>query len=212
MADQYTRLLEWRRSEGSTRGLAKLPHDFYATTQEYLAEARSTFESELRSNPAGKKGEVARQTYQRASQIARDVVEARMMKLLTLAFQASVGGSREVANALAEERALYDRMLEILKRHRTTVAPFLEPVAAGAAAATPPMPAAPSPEVVRSAAAPTSRPGMVFVRILKDGPPIDVGGEVVDLKKEDVLSLPAETARLLVQGKVAERIEAVVPS
>ena len=209
MPDQYSKLLEWRRSESSSRGLAKLPHEFYSSTQEYLAEARSTFESELRSNPSGKKGEVARQTYQRASQIARDIVEARMMKLLTLAFQASVGGGRELANALGEERALYDKLLETLKHHRVDVAPFLEPSAAGPASVAPPGPPGPVPEPPRPVAA---RPSLVYVRIVRDGPPVEVGGEVLHLKKEDVLSVAPETARLLIQTKVAERIDSVPPT
>ena len=98
--DQYTLLLELRRSEGAARGLAKLPHDFYGTTSSYLAEVRRTFEVELRENPSGRKGELSRQTYQRASQVARDIIEARMTKLLSLSFQASVGGTKELPNSL----------------------------------------------------------------------------------------------------------------
>lgn len=205
MTDHYTRLLEWRRAESAARGLAKLPHDFYSTTQAYLAEARATFESELRSNPAGKKGEVARQTFQRASQIARDIVEARMMKILNLGFQASVGGSRELPNALTEERSLYDRLSETLRDHRVAVAPFLENG--------PPLPSASPTAPAAAPARPTTHPtgpartDAHFVRILKDSRPIEIAGETVELRKEDVLTLPAETARLLVEHKIAERVD-----
>jgi DNA replication initiation complex subunit (GINS family) len=210
LTDHYTRLLEWRRAESSARGLAKLPHDFYSSTQAYLGEARATFESELRSNPAGKKGEVARQTFQRASQIARDIVEARMMKILNLGFQASVGGSRELPNALAEERTLYDHLIETLRSHRLAVAPFLDPgapVTPGSVAPpiAPIVPAASGSHSSSSSAAP--RPESTFVRILKDGRPIEVGGETIELRKEDLLTLPPETARLLIEAKVAERVE-----
>jgi hypothetical protein len=34
-----------------------------------------------------------------------------------------------------------------------------------------------------------------------------VGADTIDLRKEDILSLPAETAQLLIQAKVAEPIE-----
>ena len=39
-----------------------------------------------------------------------------------------------------------------------------------------------------------------------DGRPIEVGSETVDLRKEDLLSLPPDTAQLLVQAKVAEPV------
>ncbi len=213
MADHYTRLLEWRREEAAARGLHKLPHDFYTSTQSYLAETRATFEAELRQNPAGKKGDVARQTYQRAAQIARDVVEARMMKVLTLAFQSSVGTGRELSNALPEERVLFDRLVDGLRSHRQDVAPFLESTAAApVAVAAGPAPSAPPPTepTGASAAGGPGRPTVV-VRILRDAPPIELGSGTLELRKEDVLNLPAETAKLLIQAQVAERVTPAGP-
>ncbi len=210
MPDHYSLLLDWRRAEGSARGLAKLPHDFIPATQAYLAEARRVFETELRENPSGKKGEVARQTYQRASQVARDIVEARMTKILSQAFQASVGGSKDLANALAEERDLFEELGRTLRAHRQAVAPYLEPTGPSAPASARAKPAEPA-EALTPALRPTGAPPSVLVRILKDGRPVEVGGETIDLRKEDVLSLPAETAKILIEAKVAERIERPEP-
>jgi DNA replication initiation complex subunit (GINS family) len=215
MPDHYTQLLEWRRAESGARGLAKLAADFYPVTQAYLAELRRTFESELRENPAGKKGDLARQTYQRASQIARDLVESRMTKLLSLSFQTSVGGAREITNALPEERELFDSLVRTLKGHRASVAPYLEstgpaPAAPVPAPTAPVAPAASPPSLVPPPAARVTlepaRVGPALVRVLRDQRPIEAGGETIDLRKEDVLSLPAETARILVEAKIAERI------
>jgi len=211
MPDHYSLLLDWRRGEASARGLSKLPHDFVPATQAYLAENRAIFEAELRENPAGKKGEVARQTFQRASQIARDIVEARMTKVLSQAFQASVGGSRDLPNALPEERALFDTLLGELRAHRRAVAPYLEPVEpTPGTAARPSVP----PPAATPAATPPPKPTAatpLLVRVLKDGRPVEVGGATIDLRKEDVLTLPPEVARILVEGKVAERIERAEP-
>jgi DNA replication initiation complex subunit (GINS family) len=212
MADHYTRLLEWRREEAAARGLHKLPHDFYSASQAYLSETRATFEAELRQNPGGKKGDLARQTHQRAAQIARDIIEARMMKILTLAFQASVGSGREVTNALPEERVLFDQLVETLRSHRQEVAPFLE---SNAAVVAPPGPRAP-------AGAPSAPPGSpdievpgkqtVLVRILRDAPAIELGAGTLELRKEDVLDLPADTAKILIQAQVAVRITPAAPT
>jgi DNA replication initiation complex subunit (GINS family) len=212
MPDHFSLLLEWRRSEAATRNLAKIPHDFYTNTAAYLAEVRRSYEAELRENPSGRKGEISRQTYQRAGQVARDIVEGRTQKILTFAFQTSIGGARELPNALPEEREVYDRILATLYEHRRTAAPYLEgpmtgspaalPAARVSAAPTPPPPASPP-----AAPAPPARTAApVFVRIVQDGRPIEVGSETVDLRKEDLLSLPPDTAQLLVQAKVAEPV------
>ncbi len=207
MPDHYSRLLEWRREEAATRGLHKLPSDFYTTTESYLAETRATFESELRANPGGRKGDLARQTYLRAAQVARDIVESRMMKVLNLAFQASVGSSRDLGNALPLERQLYDRLLEVLRSHRQQAAPFLEATGpAPPAASSAPEPAPPPAASASRPAGAARGPAQAVVRIVKDGRPIEVGGETIDLRKEDLLTVPEETARLLVEAKVAERV------
>jgi len=216
MPDQFTLLLEWRRNESAVRGLGKLPHDFYTSTSSYLADLKRSYESDLRENPSGRKGEISRQTYQRASSLARDIVEGRVQKLLTAAFQASIGGARDLPNALAEERAMFDQLLGVLLDHRRAVAPYLEPPAATPAVVPPPTSrsvVAPAAVVAGSgvsgpAAPPTTSTAapLAYVRILKDGRPIEVGSETIDLRADDIVSLPPETARLLIDAKIAEPV------
>ena len=215
MPEQFTLLLEWRRNEAAGRQLAKLPHDFYSSTTTYLAEVRRSYEADLRENPSGRKGEISRQTYQRATQVARDIVEGRTQKILAAAFQASIGGPRDLPNALPEERVMFDRVLGDLLDHRRSSAPYLEP----AAPVSSPTAVAPAPPPVPPAARPTpppERPGrgvpaLVYVRILQDGRPIQIGTGTVELRKDDVLSLPPETARLLIDAKVAEAVTPAAP-
>ncbi|HTZ61454.1 MAG TPA: hypothetical protein VMC82_02255 [Thermoplasmata archaeon] len=212
MPDHYSQLLEWRRNEAAVRGLAKLPHDFFRSTTAYLAEVRRSYEIDLRENPSGRKGDLSRQTYQRASQIGRDIIEARTQKVLSAAFQASIGGTRELPNALPEERALFDQLLATLAEHRRAAAPYLEPLAAVPALA-PTAPTAPpaTPEPAgRTVAAPAraarAAAPLTYVRILKSGRPLEIGSETVDLREDDVLSLPEEAAKLLIDAKVAEPV------
>ncbi len=211
MPDHFTLLLEWRRNEAAARGLGKLPHDFYPATAVYLAETRRSYEAELRENPSGRKGEIARQTYQRASSIARDIVEGRAQKVLTAAFQASIGGTRELPHALPEERALFDGLLGALLAHRRSAAGYLEPHAGTPTAPAGPPARSDEPTPARSREPPTAAnapnvPATSWVRLLKDGRPIEVGSETIDLRADDVLSLPPETAKLLIDAKMAEAI------
>jgi len=214
MPDHFTQLLEWRRNELAVRGLAKLPPEFYTLTTSYLADLRRSYEGELRENPSGRKGDISRQTYQRAIQVARDVVEGRAQKILNAAFQASIGGSRDLPNALPEERAMFDQVLGVLVDHRRSAAAYIEPApgptpppAARGPEAPPTPPTNPPPRSSAANAPVRGRPSLVYVRVLKDSRPIEVGSETVDLKADDILSLPAETARLLVDAKVAELLE-----
>lgn len=216
MPDHYTQLLEWRRNEAAVRGLSKLPHDFYRITNAYLADVRRSYETELRENPSGRKGEISRQTYQRASQIARDIVEGRSQKVLNAAFQASIGGTRELTNALAEERTMFDSVLSTLVEHRHSAAPYLEGLLVPPPSVSPPAAAtrpaeAPPPPVEAVTGAPTPRtprptPPLTYVRVLKSGRPLSVGSETIDLREDDILSLPADAAKLLIDAKVAEPV------
>lgn len=212
MPDQYTLLLEFRRNEAAVRGLAKLPHDFYRATAAYLAEVRRSYETELRENPSGRKGEIARQTYQRATQAARDVVEARAQKILAAAFHASIGGARDLTNALGEERAVFDELSEILLAHRRASAPYLEgangtPATPAPAAPAPASTAAEKPAPATSPSRPTrSSAPLAYVRIVQGGRAIEVGSETLDLRTDDIVSVSADAARLLVEAKIAEAV------
>lgn len=213
MADYYTKLLELRRAEGSAHGLSKLPSDFYPQTRTYLADLKNTFESELRENPSGRKGELARQTHQRAVQTARDIVEARMMKILTAALQASLGGARDLPNALPEERALHESILSYLRAHRSEVAPYLEP--AGPPASTPKKmsptsgaKAGAEPAAPRAAAVSPNRSDETqIVRVLRDSPAVALGSETLALKRDDVVTLPRGVSQLLLESRVVEPVE-----
>lgn len=213
MADYYTKLLELRRAEGSAHGLSKLPSDFYPQTRTYLADLKSTFETELRENPSGRKGELARQTHQRAVQTARDIVEARMMKILTAALQASLGGSRDLPNALPEERALHESILGYLRAHRSEVAPYLEstgpaPPAPKKAGAAPAVKTGADTAPARAAAVgPVRSDEIQVVRVLRDSPAVAIGSETLALRRDDVVTLPREVAQLLLEGHVVELVE-----
>ncbi|MGP8077772.1 MAG: hypothetical protein ACLQD8_03650 [Thermoplasmata archaeon] len=216
MPDQFTLLLEWRRNEAAGRGLAKLPPDYYGGTSTYLRELRRSYESDLRENPSSRKGEISRQTYQRAGQVARDILEGRVQKILSLSFQASIGGARELPNALPEERRMFDELLGTLLEYRRTAAPYLEPFVGTTAAPPPeakPVERAPAPEPTPAPAAraPGAAGPLAYVRILEDGHTVEVGADSIDLRADDLLSLPPATAKLLVDTKVAEPIKASLP-
>ncbi|HEV2449971.1 MAG TPA: hypothetical protein VGU43_06160, partial [Thermoplasmata archaeon] len=88
-------------------------------------------------------------------------------------------------------------------------APYLEGAASPPSnpAAAAPRPATPPP-AVSAGPNPAELPPVSFVRVLQSSPPLELAGETIELRAEDLLSLPPEVARILVEGKVAERVDA----
>lgn len=109
---------------------------------------------------------------------------------------------------------MFDQLLTVLLDFRRSAATYIEPAAGPApppsvrppeaVVPSPPPPTPRGPPVVPAA---RPRPPLVYVRVLKDSRPVEVGPETVELKADDVLSLPAETARILVDAKVVEPLE-----
>jgi DNA replication initiation complex subunit (GINS family) len=208
-SDYYPRLLEQRRAEKASPGLAKIPSDFYSATQALLGQLRQMLESELKENPTSKKVELIRSQYQRARAHARDVMDWRMSKIATLAVQVvSVGTEPE--NMLPEERVLMDELAKQLDGFRNKMNPYLEamplpppPKPRGEEASSP---AAPADQQVRTAA--PQKQGQLVVRVLKDGLPFIVGeGDTIELHKEDIAALPKAVAKILVAEGIAELVE-----
>lgn len=139
-----------------------------------------------------------------------------MAKLVGTALHASVGGPRDVPNTLPEERELLDRLVSTLTSHRHAVAPYLDPThpAARTEMVPPSAPPEPEPRPTVGTGTPPTRIGLggsaplVYVRIVKDGRPITVGSETIELRREDVLSLPGDAAQLLIDAQIAERVAA----
>ncbi len=109
---------------------------------------------------------------------------------------------------------MFDQLLGVLLEFRRTSSPYLEPSAGPAVTVAtrpsePPATPVPSAPTRSPAAAPATRarPSLVYVRVLKDSRPVEVGSETIQLKADDILSLPPETARLLVDAKAVEPVE-----
>jgi DNA replication initiation complex subunit (GINS family) len=209
-SDYYPRLLEQRRAEAATRGMAKMPPDFYSATQAFLSQLHQALEKELKENPTSKKVEFIRSQYQRAKAHARDVMDWRMGKIAALAVQAVAVGA-EPENILPEERALFDGLVRELSGFRNRTNPFLEAMPLPQPLEIPekqPKHASTKGEPAAKSAA-RSKSNQVVVRILADGLPFVTGdGDTLELRKEDVAALPERVARILVEE--AKRAEYVV--
>jgi hypothetical protein len=135
------------------------------------------------------------------------------MKILTAALQASLGGSRDLPNALPEEHTLHESLLGYLRQHRSEVAPYLEPTGPAPA---PGKRSTSAPSRSASAETPASRTAAAspavggetqIVRVLKDSPKVALGSETLELREDDLITLPADVARLLLESHVVEAVQ-----
>lgn len=208
--DYYPKLLEQRRAEAGSKGIAPIPADFYTATQSFLGQLYEMLEAEMRANPTSKKVEYIRSQYQRARAHARDVMDWRMSKVATLAVQSVVVGTNP-GDLLPEERALFDDLVRELSEFRKRMSPFLE---AHHAPSPPPgglSQGASSPSISEETMPATrSLPSstQIVVRVLTDGLPFVVGeGDAVELHKEDVILLPEGVARILSEARRVVPVE-----
>lgn len=106
---------------------------------------------------------------------------------------------------------MFDSILGTLTQHRRATAAYLEPMAPAPEPVPTDVPkvtdaATARPDAPSAARAPRAPPALTYVRILKSGRPLEVGAETIDLREDDVLSLPPDAAKLLIDAKVAEPI------
>ena len=194
--DRSAKLLQQRREERtSSYRLYKLGHDFYPGTREYLDELRTLLEKELKENPMSQKVDFTRGQYQRALTSATEVRNLRMTKIANLAALAATTGAG-AEDLLPEEKGLYETLLRELKNfgQQYEFGTSRERPAEEAPAATP-------------AKAPVSRKEVV-VRIVADGPqvPLETFGKT-QVHKEEIVSLPEDEAKVLIEAKRAVLVD-----
>ncbi len=68
-------------------------------------------------------------------------------------------------------------------------------------------PSSSSPSAVAPPSGPSSPPPTAVIRVLQDQPALALPNETIELRKEDLLVLPAEKAQLLVHARIAERVD-----
>ena len=107
---QQLHKIHWKeRVQGISR-MAELPEDFYPRLRRYLARLR---ENALK-NPDKMR------EYMKASQLARDIINNRVKKVVSLA-SIPTPTNQFLKNLTAEERILYERLHEIISSWRRQI-------------------------------------------------------------------------------------------
>jgi DNA replication initiation complex subunit (GINS family) len=216
----YEALRRRQQAEQKFPKLQRLEPDFYRHLEDYLKGLAEDHQREHAANPHSPKATLLGDELQNTRRLAEDLYEHRERKVVTAALTAARGGSPDVGPMLREEQELFDALLQVLREakrralHRPAGPP--RPLAAPSVAAAPvPSPAAPGPVAAPPEEHPAAAPppadagpadGRLVVRVVDDvGEFVASDLRAYTLLREQVVSLPADAARILIaRGKAVE--------
>jgi len=218
------------RTERRSRSLSDIRKDFYSAVTELSDSARRDYEDALKKDPGSLSSEGTNERRKKIQVHFRNIVDIRMEKITSLALLGAMGGDNSVDHLTHEEREYYSAVLEVSKRHRSVVDPsktktrptvlnvdpdvrkdepsepiiieepvkdeLYEPVIAEE----------PVKKVVETESYEPEEQDSVTVRILEDLPVFSGPDRDYDLKKEDVIRMPAVMANALIIREKAIRV------
>jgi DNA replication factor GINS len=219
----YDEIHSIQRRERSTRSLTKVPHDFYERLAAYLADAKAGLDEES-AKGASPRLMLLQGQFRNLQDMARDILLMRLRKVTEVAFTVVEGGALNDKVLSPEELAFAKDLGGLIERTRAAAVregapppgasgPPAAPVASALASPAPPPSRPPGPaaapkiqEALPSAS--QAAPSVVLLRILDDIPPFEGdNNRVYRLKREDVITLPSDLARILVRRKKAVELE-----
>ncbi|HEV8359595.1 MAG TPA: hypothetical protein VGR28_03970 [Candidatus Thermoplasmatota archaeon] len=194
----YETLRKRQQAERASPKLTRLEGDFYRNLETYLKGLSEDYQREQATNPGSSKATLIGDELQNTRRLAEDLYEQRERKVVTAALTAGRGANPEHQHMLREEQELFEALLGLLRetKRRVLHGGPRAPAPASAPAATAPDAAPPSAEPA----------GRVLVRVLEDiGAFAASDLRTYHVKRDDVLDLPADTAKILVlRGKAVE--------
>jgi len=183
------------RLEREKRGeLAKIPDDFFERLRAHTTELRRQAGVEESRSPGSKKAMMLIEDVKKLGSMSDHILDCRERKIVILAQQR---GDISKANLTSSERNLVERLRHTLETHRASTEGKREP-----GKACPPIADAPAPMVK---AEPATKPEIAVLQVLEDVGDFATAERDYSLHKSDVVSLPREFAKVLIdQGKAKE--------
>lgn len=219
------------RIESKTAAAAEVRKDLYPALAELSERIRREYESELAKDPGSIICEGINERRKKINLYSHKIVDQRMDKITRLAIGGAMGADNSIDNLTPEERDYYQSVLDLSRKHRALIDRKGAPKATvlnvePASEDEPPaivVEKVPEPEIrperemaedgiteTETTAEPAEmddEQGSVTIRILEDlpvfsGPDIDY-----DLRKEDVIRMPAVMANALIGRDKAVKVD-----
>jgi len=224
------------RIEMGSPSLGELRKDLYHALAALQENSQREYEAEYSKDPDSIMCEGMNERRKKVNILVQKVIDLRMEKVAMMALRAAMGANNILDKLTAEERDYYNRVTEDSKKHRNAilrdrsrknyVIPEIAPAVPEKKSRTPP--AAVPAEVPATAAAAVPemtehegeiliehphadiveapRDDLVTIRILEDLPKIAGPDCDYELKKENVVRMPAALANALINHEKAVRL------
>ena len=217
------------RIEMRSQLLGDVRKDLYPALIRLQESIQRDYETEYSKDPDSIMCEGKNERRKSASVLVQKVIDLRMEKIIMMALRASMGANNTLDKLTPEEREYYNNVVEGSKKHRNIVLKdkvrknyVIPDISSGNAAVEEgTVPAADPPQVVSELNVVTAEhegeefiehprkvvegPGdeLVVIRMLEDLPEIAGPDRDYDLRKEDVVRLPATLANVLIKHEKA---------
>jgi DNA replication factor GINS len=213
------------RVEMKSNILAEARKDLYAALAGIQEKTQKDYEAEYSKDPDSIMCEGMNERRKKVNNLIQKVIDLRMEKVAMLALRGSMGANNVIEKLTQEERIYYTTVAEDSKKHRNSVLrnkgaknytiPDISPRKIE------PMPSVPAPapaeriatehageELIESPVRETEEPAeeLVTIRALENIPKFAGPDRDYELKKEDVVRLPAALAGLLINHEKAVRL------
>lgn len=172
----YSKLRNIEQNEKASSKLTDVGADFYQQAGIYIQELEEKIEEERIKNPSSRKITLLSDELRNARRVLNNIFERREKKIVLNALMAARSGDKSMENLTREEKIFYERLVELLEENRKNIFE-------------------------------TKKRDVVVLRILKNIPQfVDSNMNKYTLKKEDIISLPSDVAKILIERKAAEEI------
>lgn len=193
----FERITRVYRDESSKKTLTQLEPDFWERVERYVAKLEADLAAERAKNPNSKAGMLLQDELRKVEQKREQIYQYRERKIGLLA-SARVGGESVETRGLARpEPELLEGLVSLLAEARAAAmggASFAAKVPVATAEASEPV----APKAPKVAAEPRG----ILVHVLEDVPPFAGPDQTYRLHKEDLVTLPPQLAKVLVdRGK-----------
>ena len=199
----FERITRVYRDESSKKGLTHLEPDFYEKVSRYIGGLETELAAERQKDANSKAAMLLQDELQKAHKKREQISQYRERKIALLASQRASGADVELRGLAKPEQDLLQHLVDILTNHRREALGLLTKTELPTVTTKGPVGATPSGATLAS-----SSKG-VLLHILEDVPPFAGPDGTLRLKKEDLVTLPAQMAKVLVERGKARIVNAM---
>jgi len=215
------------RVESRSQALSDVRKDLYHAIVQLCDKVRKDHDAALAEDPDSIMCEGLGERRKKAASLSQKIVDLRMEKVMIMALRKSMGAAAVLDKLTQEEREYYEHIIILSEKHRSLVLRdiknrnYVIPDISSAGAAVPETAPAADPApiasdvpddlvisaekedvVIQSSA--SDEEEFIVIRILEDIPDTIAGPERdYDLKKEDIIKMPAVLAKTLINHEKA---------